>query len=137
MISPYHLFPQARRDRTRSFYRSRRITMRLRGKEAYTGTVTERTSKRMGARGGGEEGERENRLYAPVSSVLQKRRRGRRGGQEKWSTVVFIPIEASLCQGCFSTVPSRVRICGVTRCSARFDSAKRRYSTRKIIRNKG
>lgn len=34
--------------------------------------------------------------------MLQKR-----AGQGKWSTVVFIPIEASLCQGCFSTVPSR------------------------------
>lgn len=99
--------------------------MRLQGKEVYTETVTERASKRMGASGRGGREERGNRLYAPVSSVLQKRRRGRRGGQEKRSTVVFIPIEASLCQGCFSTVPSRVRICGVTRCSARFDSAKR------------
>lgn len=64
--------------------------------------------------------------------VAEARVRATRG-RGKWSTVVFIPIEASLCQGCFSTVPSRVRICGITRCSARFNFVKHNYSVSREI----
>lgn len=85
------------------------------GKKRHTGTVTaERSRKRSRRRrrkeaekGGGSKRGRERgqttRQFLPCCRSEGERARG----QGKWSTVVFIPIEASLCQGCFSTVPSR------------------------------
>lgn len=90
--------------------------------------MTERTCKRV--LGGKGEGKGEQTLRASFFRVAEARVRATRG-QGKWSTVVFIPIEASLCQGCFSTVPSRVRICGITRCSARFSFVKHNYRLEK------